>query len=1043
MNLHDGGNRLPLSHPSDILVWNEEDEENGQTDNWRCGNLKKRRKLVAKFAQSSSVNGSSFICSTSKKGPSQFLRVIYRIIFVICLLVVTGNILSLLHEKSSKESIYMNSVIKDVRSGREEDLGNFPIYPRITICRRPFYRTTGYNNSHKDLVAYSMLAFGQPFSPLSLRERTYLRDIAAYNHSDPNATLTDGAVALKEKLDEAEKRYKELSATEKFDLKKFVLNHMPYCTQFFNACTVFVYNLDCCNLFSPLLTSDGLCFTVRNVTPISEIIKDSPIVSEVVLDLVSPPDIVPRSESGFYVYLSDPFREVPMIFEPLEGQTLVTGQATTVKAELIKEKRTELHTPWHSMWNTCPTYRFNDSYISERFSHNVCATQLYEEELRKICECKMIYSTKYPDLKYCEPTDIYKCALRMEDDSLVKEDFNCDYPCVGYSYKTETTYIGLGGGVNISRVKIRYNSEYFTYNEYRQLTLSSFFSQLGGSLGLYLGASIITLMEMLTFTVTWLWYRLVPTKVDDKAANRHDYHTDRILPKHSHRSDVGEDTGRTDKRWRCGNPKRLRDLVSTFGQTASIHGAAYVCSSRKSNHPFCVKVIYRILFVLCLLAVTHALTSFIQEIFFKHSTSINSINQVMEAGLLADENFPRYPRITVCRRPYYKTDSNNQSYQELVSYIMLSLGISYDTFNSQEVGMAFRLVENQVDGEALNEEQLQFKQRLQLLDERYQDLKKSEGFDLEKFMRDHIVDCPEMFFQCVIFMYIYDCCDLFKPVFTTAGLCFTVADVSPIVKQVYKSSVVTDSVIIDVNTPPNPDRDTEFGFAVYLTDSSLENPIVINTIPGENIVPSVVTSIKAQLIKTDRKALHKVWWYKNDPVCSQLTLNSTHSTERYSEDMCLHRLLGEQMKSNCKCKPFFRLYEDSSPLKLCEPFDIYDCMLKGIYEYKDTGLGAACKTPCVEYTYKTESSYMGLEGNDGPISRIEILFDSKQFLYKEYRTPTFTSLFSQMGGSLGLYLGASTITLFELVTFTVTWLWYRLAPAKVARTNKKLRPGRT
>ncbi|PRD21987.1 UNVERIFIED_CONTAM: hypothetical protein NCL1_50306 [Trichonephila clavipes] len=68
-------------------------------------------------------------------------------------------------------------------------------------------------------------------------------------------------------------------------------------------------------------------------------------------------------------------------------------------------------------------------------------------------------------------------------------------------------------------------------------------------------------------------------------------------------------------------------------------------------------------------------------------------------------------------------------------------------------------------------------------------------------------------------------------------------------------------------------------------------------------------------------------------------------------------------------------------------------------------------------------------------NRLEIMYNSKQFTFHEYRTTTLSSLFSQIGGSLGLYLGASIITVVEILSFVASWLWYRICPSRTCSTK--------
>ncbi|CAL1295667.1 unnamed protein product [Larinioides sclopetarius] len=65
------------------------------------------------------------------------------------------------------------------------------------------------------------------------------------------------------------------------------------------------------------------------------------------------------------------------------------------------------------------------------------------------------------------------------------------------------------------------------------------------------------------------------------------------------------------------------------------------------------------------------------------------------------------------------------------------------------------------------------------------------------------------------------------------------------------------------------------------------------------------------------------------------------------------------------------------------------------------------------------------------------MYNSKQFVNHEYRTATMSSLFSQIGGSLGLYLGASIITVVEIVVFVACWLWYRVCPSRKTKIHQE------
>ncbi|XP_042902358.1 acid-sensing ion channel 1-like [Parasteatoda tepidariorum] len=69
-------------------------------------------------------------------------------------------------------------------------------------------------------------------------------------------------------------------------------------------------------------------------------------------------------------------------------------------------------------------------------------------------------------------------------------------------------------------------------------------------------------------------------------------------------------------------------------------------------------------------------------------------------------------------------------------------------------------------------------------------------------------------------------------------------------------------------------------------------------------------------------------------------------------------------------------------------------------------------------------------------SRVEIMHDSKQYTYHEHRRTTFSSIFSQIGGSLGLFLGASIISVIELSIFLMQWIWYKCCPTRTVKSSQ-------
>ncbi|KAF8770878.1 acid-sensing ion channel 1-like [Argiope bruennichi] len=517
-----------LGHPSD-LDWGFDDSHTHQKkepheSSWNCGNPKKRRQLVERFAQTSSVHGTHFICS--KKNTSCLLKFMYRVLFALCILSVLGNITMLLQEAFDKESTFINTINKDIELGKEEDPIFFPEYPRITLCRKPFYRTD-LNDSYLNLVEYSFLALGYPFIPLTPDEISMVVDIST---KDKENELPSHILQFENRLNELDERFRALrNISESFNLREFVIENSVGCKDFFLYCIALVFPLDCCKIFQPVLTSMGLCYSLEDRSEILDLIKKSPIEFSVIIDLVSPPHLDRETEEGFNVFMTDPL-EMSLLFQPSEGQKIVPGLLTSINVQLVKTERSALYTHWTSITDSCPKWPFGVDSLAEdsdRYSHRVCDTLSYFSTLRNACRCESIFFPGNATMRYCEPKDLYICFAGITIASNFSNLMDmCLQPCITYQYKSEASYIGLGGE-NFSRLEIMYNSKQFVNHEYRTATMSSLFSQIGGSLGLYLGASIITVVEIVVFVACWLWYRVCPSrkiKVHQEPATSHKHH---------------------------------------------------------------------------------------------------------------------------------------------------------------------------------------------------------------------------------------------------------------------------------------------------------------------------------------------------------------------------------------------------------------------------------------------------------------------------------------------------------------------------------------
>ncbi|XP_055951502.1 acid-sensing ion channel 1-like [Argiope bruennichi] len=499
---------LQLHHRYPNLTnWNtqQKSQRHEKESQWSYGDPKKTKRAVNRFVQTTSLHGVQYVCSKWKT--TWILKLLFRIIFAFCFVLLIATEVGLLQDAFSKESTYINSINKDSKLGKEEDPGYFPDYPAITVCRRPPYRTD-FNQSYMELVEYIFLSLGFPMVSFTPHELSMVVQMAM--HSNDTFTLDNETLAFHDKLIKLEKRLQALESQGNFNLTQFVFEHSIGCKEFFSRCIALVFPMNCCAIFQPVLTSNGLCYTMTDNHELVHISKDLPIERPFIIDLISPSHPEKGVEQGFNVFLTDP-KDLPKVFTEDEGQKIVPGFVTTISTHLVKRQRTALHTAWHGGSTNCPTL-----FGNERFSHKECFSFMTFQDQKDICKCTPLLQADSKSKRICGPYDQYGCIFKASTKSnLTDVGKKCHEPCIFYRFQSKVSCMSLGGQ-NISRVEILYNAKQYVYREYRKTTFSSLFSQIGGALGLYLGASIITVVEIITFISSWFWFKFCPTRIDNK-----------------------------------------------------------------------------------------------------------------------------------------------------------------------------------------------------------------------------------------------------------------------------------------------------------------------------------------------------------------------------------------------------------------------------------------------------------------------------------------------------------------------------------------------
>ncbi|XP_066987087.1 acid-sensing ion channel 1C-like [Macrobrachium rosenbergii] len=295
------------------------------------------------------------------------------------------------------------------------------------------------------------------------------------------------------------------------------------------------------------------------------------------------------------------------------------------------------------------------------------------------------------------------------------------------------------------------------------------------------------------------------------------------------------------------------------------------------------------------------------------------------------------------------------------------------------------------------------------------------------------------------------CCDkLFSTVITSNGVCYTTIGAKGMrITQALSGINGGLKVVFPIKDHEYVEYSSNVVFIPWLSEEGVQvsmsdysmtasTAVVINSI---RIAPNMAATVALSLDTVDHTERYaSVWpWPKKDPQCvnREAYLKKTEEEAAYTENNLYTTLKNRNCSlelSNCTAIPS-RLPNDTTAE--CTPHDILEqyfngslqeCVSRKVQEY-DIG----DKMFCVTNTYIQQLSYTtlcnrsitelqssGIISTDS-LSMVTIFYSQLQYNELLERTPGFLTWFSSLGGQMGLFLGASFITLVELV-FVVLYI---------------------
>ena len=296
----------------------------------------------------------------------------------------------------------------------------------------------------------------------------------------------------------------------------------------------------------------------------------------------------------------------------------------------------------------------------------------------------------------------------------------------------------------------------------------------------------------------------------------------------------------------------------------------------------------------------------------------------------------------------------------------------------------------------------------------------------------------DVFVSCNIGIIDYDCSKYVKTFFTDYGMCFTFnSDQYANENGMLSTSLAGDTYGISLTIDINPD---EYIIPLFLGTGIqvlIHDPFVYPRMKYHKFVVEAGKEVFVSMRLVEKNILPKPYSSidcikdKEDPALIDKYLG--HGV-RYSEEGCLAKCMMETVY-NCDCNLL------SMDADGCSVFDFYTCSSHNLQKFYEDGLKHCnfCLPTCQSYDFDYRISTMDFPNFMGEIygkekgwkitdtskmreryAQMYIYYESLEIKkVSQMAVMDLVQLLSNIGGQLGLYLGASFITILEIIDCSV------------------------
>lgn len=391
------------------------------------------------------------------------------------------------------------------------------------------------------------------------------------------------------------------------------------------------------------------------------------------------------------------------------------------------------------------------------------------------------------------------------------------------------------------------------------------------------------------------------------------------------------------------------------------------------------------------------------------------------------KNGIRFPSVTIC--------NYNPVRQQYIDELNASSQFKFTDDVLEYILLSYLQVENLYEEYSNNS--------LSVLDSAYINFTNAySGFKIDQFFMDAGYSCEEMFLSCKFGGTTFDCCKFATPILTDIGKCYQFHNFSGQSFRNYQyisGSFYGLQLILNVNYTQYPqvflDNSFETGVRFFV---HAQGVMPFLSSGGFSISPGF--RLYAGITQTHHMLLGKDEWGNCKPSWE---IEEEHYTDTYTSSNCEAHCVAKQFNKTCGCTPL--RYNINDAYAICNPWVLYNCIQVNKWDVEDEEYWykkcPQCTIECDRWEYTLETSYSNFYNYgarkymtkrfhmpENLIAKNIVILDAylKEIAYTDFEQVQGTSVtetLSDIGGSMGMFIGASIITLAEISVFLLKVLW--------------------